>query len=166
MTTISAIFNAFAPAYLERFPNLPRSHRKTLTAIRDCRSGHYGHSFYQCQRCGERHRIPHRHFLLPQTRKRSAVTTNLNVLEFIRRFLQHVLPDGLMKVRPFGFMHASGSVMSDTIRMMILRQHHIVCVPTHVAAPPPCVASCPTCGGQMRVVMRRWTAHRAFLDTG
>jgi hypothetical protein len=31
--------------------------------------------------------------------------TQLDAIEFIRRFLQHVLPDGFMKVRHFGFMN-------------------------------------------------------------
>ncbi len=47
MTTISDIFNAYAPEYLERYPNLPTSHQKTISAIQNCRSGHYGHSLYQ-----------------------------------------------------------------------------------------------------------------------
>ena len=94
-------------------------------------------------------------------------TTQLDAIEFIRSFLQHVLPAGFMKVRHFGFMNSSCSVTSDTIRLMISQQHHIVFKPTHhIADPTPFVASCPTCGGQMRVVMRLWTANRAFLDTG
>ena len=34
-------------------------------------------------------------------------TTHLDAIEFIRRFLQHVLPDGFMKVRHFGFMNTT-----------------------------------------------------------
>src|SRR2546427_5135668 len=47
-------------------------------------------------------------------------TTSLDAIEFIRRFLQHVLPDGFMKVRHFGFLHASCAIPTDTIRLMIL----------------------------------------------
>ena len=43
MTTISAIFNAFAPESLERSPNLPTSHHKVISAIQHCRSGPDGH---------------------------------------------------------------------------------------------------------------------------
>ncbi len=94
-------------------------------------------------------------------------TTQLDATQFIRRFLQHVLPAGFIKVRHFGFMNASCAVNTHTIRQMISQQHHIVSEPTHhVAGPTPFVASCPTCGGQMRVVMRLWTSHSAFLDTG
>jgi hypothetical protein len=44
MTTLRDIFNACAPEYLERFPTLPTSHRKVISAIQNCQSGHYGHS--------------------------------------------------------------------------------------------------------------------------
>ncbi|MCZ6875057.1 MAG: transposase [bacterium] len=363
MTTINDIFNAYAPKYLEHFPNLPLAHRKALSAICNCRSGHYGHSLYQCQSCGAKHRVhhacgnrhcpqcqhhktrlwlhnqlakqlpaphflitftvpetlrpfirshqriayqamfkasstalkrlakdarfiatdlpgftgvlhtwgrqlqyhPHIHYIVPggglakdraewrpsranffvpvkalspiyraifkqemqhaglieridsqvwnidwnvnsQANPTGAAsfkylapyvfkvaisnsrivslndrtvtftyrkpgsgrqpTTNLDVLEFIRRFLQHVLPDGLMKVRHFGFMNASCAIKIDIIRLMIVKQYAIAFKPTHLADPTPFVAACPTCGAQMQLVMRLWTASRAFLDTG
>src|SRR5712691_11597427 len=53
MTTLRAIFTAFAPEYLERYPQLPLSHRKVISAIQHCQSGHYGHSLYQCPSCGD-----------------------------------------------------------------------------------------------------------------
>jgi Putative transposase/Transposase zinc-binding domain len=363
MTTIRAIFNAFAPEYLERYPHLPTSHRKVISALCNCRSGLYGYSLYQCQSCGEHHRVyhacgkrhcppcqqhqtqqwlPHRleqqlpgpHFLItftvPETlrpfirshqriayhalftassaaRKRLAkderfigtalpgftgvlhtwgrqlqyhphihylvpggglsedrttwrpsrahffvpvkalspiyramwqeemskaglleqidprvwtipwnvhsqatphphstlkylapyvfkvaishsrivsltdrtVTftyrqpgsarpriARLDAIEFIRRFLPHVWPDGLMKVRHFGLLHASCAIPLDTLRLLIVRAHLIDGKPTRLPPPAPGVAFCPTCGGAMRVVMRLWTSNSAFLDTG
>ncbi len=59
MTTLRDLCTAFAPAYLERYPHLPLSHRKVISAIQQCQSGHYGHSLSQCQRCGEHHRVHH-----------------------------------------------------------------------------------------------------------
>jgi len=59
MTTITAIFTTCAPEYLERYPNLPDSHHKAINAIHHCRSGRYGHSLSQCQRCGTHHRVHH-----------------------------------------------------------------------------------------------------------
>ena len=44
MTTLREIFTTFAPAYLERYPHLPTAHRKVISAIQQCRSGHDGHS--------------------------------------------------------------------------------------------------------------------------
>lgn len=37
-------------------------------------------------------------------------TMSLSVFEFIRRFLQHVLPTGFMKIRYYGFMHPSTKI--------------------------------------------------------
>ncbi|WP_319560386.1 transposase [Marispirochaeta sp.] len=34
----------------------------------------------------------------------------LQACEFIRRFLQHVLPSGFMKIRCYGFLHPSSSI--------------------------------------------------------
>ena len=46
-------------------------------------------------------------------------TMALDVLEFIRRFLQHVLPTGFMKVRYFGFINPNCKVGLDTISALI-----------------------------------------------
>jgi len=92
-------------------------------------------------------------------------TTHLDAIEFMRRFLQHVLPDGFRKVRHFGFRHASCAIPPDTIRLMIWQAHPVDCTPTPLTPPAPFVAFCPTCGGQMRVVMRLWTTTRALVDT-
>jgi hypothetical protein len=91
---------------------------------------------------------------------------HLDVMEFIRRFLQHVLPEGFMKVRHFGFLHASCAIPTDTLRRMILQAHPIDFKPPQSVPPEPLAAFCPTCGAPMRVVMRLWTSNRAFVDTG
>jgi hypothetical protein len=93
-------------------------------------------------------------------------TTPLDVSEFIRRFLHHVLPDGLQKVRHFGCLHASCASPLATIRLRIVQGH-----PGDVQLPlrtplPPHAARCPTCGAPMRVIMRLWTSPRDFVDTG
>jgi hypothetical protein len=363
MTTITDIFNAYAPEYLERYPNLPTSHQQTISAIQNCRTGHYGHSLYQCPSCGGQHRVnhscgnrhcpqcqhhktqqwlrkqlenqlpgphflitftvpetlrafirshqriaypalfrasstalkrlakderfigtnlpgftgilhtwgrqlqyhPHIHYIVPggglskdhakwltsranffvpvkalspiyraifkeQMQHHACLdhidpqvwtipwnvhsqanpngdtsfkylapyvfkvaisnsrivsltdrtvtftyrkpgssrprTTHLDAIEFMRRFLQHVLPDGFMKVRHFGFMHTRCAISTDTMRRLILTRHPIGFETPHVAVPAPFVASCPTCGAPMQLVMRLWTANRVFLDTG
>jgi hypothetical protein len=93
-------------------------------------------------------------------------TTTLDAIEFIRRFLQHVLPHGFMKVRHFGFLQASCAIPPDTLRLLILQASPIEGKPAPRTPPAPVVACCPTCGGSMRVVMRLWTANSALLDTG
>jgi hypothetical protein len=363
MTTLRDIFTAFGPEYLERYPHLPTAHRKVISAIQHCRSGHYGHSLYQCQSCGGQHRVnhscgnrhcpqcqqhktqqwlhyhlekqlpgphflitftvpetlrpfirshqrlayqalfqasatalkrlatderfigtnlpgftgvlhtwgrqlhyhPHIHYIVPggglskdrdawlpsranffvpvkalspiyralwkeamtkagllesiapqvwtipwnihsqatphahsaltylapyvfkvaisnhrlvaltertvtfTYRKPGSVrlrTTTLDAIEFIRRFLQHVLPDGFMKVRHFGFMQASCAIPPDALRLMIVQAQRVDGIPTRIEHPAPFVACCPTCGGPMQVVMRLWTAPSTFVDTG
>jgi len=92
--------------------------------------------------------------------------TTLDVIECIRRFLHHVLPDGFMKVRHFGFLHASCAIAADTLCPMILQAHPTPCKPTRIVHPEPLAALCPTCGIPMRLVMRLWTSSRACVDTG
>jgi hypothetical protein len=92
-------------------------------------------------------------------------TAHLDVMEFLRRFLQHVLPDGFMKVRHFGFLHASCAVPLDTLRLLIVQVHPSDGRPPQRTPPKPFAARCPTCGASMRIVMRLWTSPRAFVDT-
>jgi hypothetical protein len=92
-------------------------------------------------------------------------TMHLDVLEFIRRFLQHVLPEGFMKVRHFGFLHASCAVPLATIRRLIGQDHPREGPPPPRTPPLPRAARCPTCGVPMHVVMRVWTSHGDFVDT-
>jgi len=93
-------------------------------------------------------------------------TTHLDVMEFLRRFLQHVLPHGFMKVRHFGFLHASCAVPLATVRLLMGQGPPSEGRPPQRPPPPPRAARCPTCGASMRVVMRLWTSPRAFIDTG
>jgi hypothetical protein len=46
--------------------------------------------------------------------------TTLDALEFIRRFLQHVLPAGFMKVRHYGFMSGNCAISLPRLRLLIL----------------------------------------------
>jgi putative transposase len=58
--------------------------------------------------------FPSRH--VGRTRPR---TPPLDILECLRRCLQHVLPDGVQKVRPCGLLHARGAVPLATSRLMM-----------------------------------------------
>jgi hypothetical protein len=103
------------------------------------------------------------------SRKRGSArlrTTHLDAMELLRRFLPHVWPAGFIKVRHFGFLHASCAIPPDTIRLLRAQAHPRGCQPTRLVPPDPGVAFCPTYGGPMRVVMRLWTANSALLDTG
>ncbi|CAB1080773.1 Transposase [Olavius algarvensis Delta 1 endosymbiont] len=46
-------------------------------------------------------------------------TMAVDVMEFMRRFLQHVLPTGFMKLRYYGFLHPACSVPLEKIEALI-----------------------------------------------
>ena len=74
----------------------------------------------------------------------------LEAAEFIRRFLQHVLPTGFMKVRYYGFLHATATVKRTTVVLAIeIASAFTVTVVREVetlTAPRPV---CPACGGTL-----------------
>ena len=43
----------------------------------------------------------------------------LPIMEFMRRFLQHVLPRGFMKVRYYGFLSPSAAVPLEDVKARI-----------------------------------------------
>lgn len=55
--TITEIFRTFGPEYLSRYPDMPRSHKKTFHAMVNCRSGSLGATVYRCEGCGKKHFI-------------------------------------------------------------------------------------------------------------
>jgi hypothetical protein len=92
-------------------------------------------------------------------------TAHLDVMEFLRRFLQHVLPAGLQKGRHFGFLHASCAVPLVTIRRLVGQGSPSPNPPPPRPPPPPRTARCPSWGTPMHVVLRGWTSPRDFVDT-
>lgn len=76
----------------------------------------------------------------------------LEVTEFIRRWLLHVLPVGLHRVRHYGFLSRSSKRSLEEVRLLIAvandRLHHLACGQLIVMAKPPKMA-CPECGGPM-----------------
>jgi len=73
----------------------------------------------------------------------------LDVMEFLRRFLQHVLPTGLMKVRYYGFLNPVASVSLPEIRTLIASA-----CGCEIEMPQPkresaAIITCPHCGGKL-----------------
>jgi hypothetical protein len=91
-------------------------------------------------------------------------TAHLDGMEFLRRFLQHVLPDGVGKVRHFGLLHASCAIPPATLRLLLGQGHPSDDQPPQRKPPQPLAVRWPTCGTPMRVVMRLWTSPRALVD--
>ena len=79
----------------------------------------------------------------------------LEVHEFIRRFLQHVLPAGFQKVRHYGFESAASRHATDALRGLVtLASGHLFLLLSQslwVMASPP-RHRCPDCGGMLCLV--------------
>src|SRR5262245_3301802 len=93
-------------------------------------------------------------------------TTPLDVSEFLRRFLPHVLPHGFMQVRHFGFLPASWAIPPTTIRLLIVQGHLRDSQPPQRQPPHALATRCPTCGAPMRIALRVWPSPKAFVETG
>ena len=79
--------------------------------------------------------------------------TTLDVFEFIRRFLQHVLPKGFMKVRYYGFMSSASRLSAREVATMIELAHAFEVTLEFPAETPDTQreSSCPKCGGKLQV---------------
>jgi len=78
-------------------------------------------------------------------------TLALEVMEFIRRFLQHVLPTGFMKVRYYGFMNPSCAVSLDRITTLIELSYGFNVPLPNTDLEPWQPITCPACGGTLRL---------------
>jgi len=65
-------------------------------------------------------------FQYKDRRKKRWKTMSLDAMEFIRRFLQHVLPKGLMKISHYGFLNPNCSVPIEKIRDLISLIHNVI----------------------------------------
>jgi len=86
--------------------------------------------------------------------KKAYQRMTLDAMEFIRRFLQHVLPAGFQKVRHYGFLSPQSKTDVEAVRWLIaLYYGHVFVLLGHVeaaAAPPPRMR-CAECGGPLIV---------------
>ena len=76
----------------------------------------------------------------------------LNVIEFMRRYLQHVLPRGFRKVRHYGFLAPNFGVSIQRIRELICMLYETLRgwalrVPFHKPSRP---LTCKDCGHRLR----------------
>lgn len=91
-------------------------------------------------------------------------TMTLDAVEFIRRFLQHVLPCGFMKVRHFGYMNPNCKVGLDTICALIELSYGFRLRQPVVELEPWRPITCSKCGGKL--VLRTTAFHRNVLSVG
>jgi hypothetical protein len=65
-------------------------------------------------------------FLYKDRQKKTWKTMSLDVMEFIRRFLQHVLPKGFMKIRHYGFLNPNSPFSIEQLRELISLIHDVI----------------------------------------
>jgi Putative transposase/Transposase zinc-binding domain len=79
----------------------------------------------------------------------------VDAFEFIRRFLQHVLPSGFPKVRHYGFLSPNSRMSIDAVRWLVTLHHwltyRLVCSAPQEGASGPRIR-CPRCGGPVQVL--------------
>ena len=77
-------------------------------------------------------------------------TMRLEVMEFMRRFLQHVLPSGFMKVRYYGFLSPGTSIPLEKIEAMIELSFGFVLTKAKLEVPTLDPPTCIQCGGSLK----------------
>lgn len=81
-------------------------------------------------------------------------TCTLPALSFIRRFLEHVLPPGFVKVRYYGLFRVGNRQMLAQVRAMLTPPEEAKPSPTSTASVlrEPAVVRCPACGKPMQMM--------------
>jgi hypothetical protein len=92
----------------------------------------------------------------------------LEATEFLRRFLEHVLPTGFQKVRSYGFLSPAGAVALELVRWLIALCNGVMYAlvarrDERPVAPP--ASSCPACGGMLVRVGFVPAGEPAIFDT-
>jgi DNA-directed RNA polymerase subunit RPC12/RpoP len=73
----------------------------------------------------------------------------LDAMEFIRRFLQHVLPTGFMKIRYYGFLHPCSSISLEDVRIRIHISYGFRLTDIQIETEQLSIPVCPSCGGNL-----------------
>ena len=90
----------------------------------------------------------------PSGTKRS-VTREVTGQEFVRGFLQHVLPKGLQRIRYYGFLSPNSKLTVGWVKMLVWFYRgwcRLLAKELEDAEPPKRPVSCPECGGAMELI--------------
>jgi hypothetical protein len=90
------------------------------------------------------------HFRYQKPHSTRVRTMTLPIMEFMRRFLQHVLPRGFMKVRYYGFLSPSSSVPLEDVKARIEMASGFALAALDAPSEPPAPLRCRHCGGALR----------------
>lgn len=91
-------------------------------------------------------------FLYKDRKKKKWKITALSAMEFIRRFLQHVLPKGFMKIRHYGFLNPNSALSIEKVRELISFIHDIIALFTQIPEPEIPRIKCSHCGHGLEFV--------------
>ena len=92
-------------------------------------------------------------FAYTDTRTGVEKLMSLKPFEFMRRFLQHVLPKGFMKIRYFGFLHPSSSIpLKLAVALLEAAKDVRALVHRTEAQPKTGAPFCPCCSGSGHVL--------------
>jgi Putative transposase/Transposase zinc-binding domain len=110
-------------------------------------------------------------FTVRDTKTGQIRLVRLKAVEFIRRFLDHLLPSGFQKVRHYGFFSPTCAVSIECIRLLIAQKTGRPMLLDLSAAEPAPGPFCPHCGGRLRVLAIHLPADRfrplpALANTG
>ena len=92
----------------------------------------------------------------------------LTAMEFIRRFLQHVLPSGFQKVRHYGFLSANSRPSIQAVRWLVtLANGQLLVLLSQPQQTPICVPPlrCAHCGGLLRLTDITLPCTNWFFDS-
>jgi hypothetical protein len=106
-------------------------------------------------------------FLVKRTGTNRYQSVTVSAEEFLRRYLQHVLPRGFQKVRHFGFAHSQAKTNWEWLRMLVTVSIHLVYVLTVSAKPirERHRFACKECGGDMKYVMHIKYKDRQVIES-
>lgn len=79
----------------------------------------------------------------------------LDAMEFIRRFLQHVLPSGLQKVRHYGLLGSQRAISIEAIQWLVTLhngEQYLLLAKAPATTPILPARRCEECGGPLRVI--------------
>ncbi len=89
-------------------------------------------------------------FLYKDREKKKWKTMALDAMEFIRRFLQHVLTKGFMKIRHYGFLNPNYALSIEKIRELISFIHDIIALFTEIPELEIPGIKCSHCGHDLK----------------
>ena len=87
-------------------------------------------------------------YIHSKTKKRK--TREAHVFEFMRLFLQHVLPKGFHKIRNYGLLAPGSKISMEELTLAIEIAHNFKCKRIRPKQPEPFEHVCEKCGGKMQ----------------